>query len=192
VVAALFTSSLAFSQIDGDAIRARMEESLRKQSESVARQLQAIQKTQPRAITPIQPVCDPIAPAALDSKIKEEGDMRNVAPEVVRAVISTESAFVPCAVSEKGAVGLMQLMPDTAKAMGVADPMDPGDNLRGGIRYLGQLLERYGGDLSMALGAYNAGPGKVDKYGGVPPIPETQKYVQDILRKLIPTEPAKP
>jgi soluble lytic murein transglycosylase-like protein len=78
----------------------------------------------------------------------------------------------------------MQLMPGTATAMGVSNPMDPDDNLRGGVRYLGQLLERYGGDLRLALGAYNAGPALVDRYGAVPPIPETQNYVREILKKL--------
>jgi soluble lytic murein transglycosylase-like protein len=136
--------------------------------------------------------CDPLPPGSLDSQIKVEGDRRSIAPELLRAVISAESAFVPCAVSDKGAMGLMQLMPETAREMGVSDPMDPSDNLRGGVRYLGQLLQRYGGNLSLALSAYNAGPATVDKYGGIPPIPETQNYVREILKKITTTPPVAP
>jgi hypothetical protein len=203
---ALFVAAaqIAVSQTSAAEIKARMEDSLRKQAESVARQMEGVRTTQPHAFSPPPPLigpplvsmpspapaCDPLPPGSMDSQIKTEGDKKNIAPELVRAVISAESAFVPCAVSNKGAMGLMQLMPDTAKAMGVTDPMDPGDNLRGGVRYLGQLLERYGGDLSLALSAYNAGPATVDKYGGIPPIPETQNYVREILKKITTTPPA--
>lgn len=186
-------------------IRTQMEESLRKQNESVARQVQSAHASQPRAATPLvlaprplRPVlntlraCDPISPGSFDPQIRAEADRQGVAPELLRAVISAESAFVPCAVSDKGAMGLMQLMPGTAAAMGVSDPLDPDDNLRGGVRYLGQLLERYGGDLSLALSAYNAGPAVVDKFGGIPPIPETQNYVREILKKLMIPPPAAP
>jgi soluble lytic murein transglycosylase-like protein len=186
-------------------IRTRMEESLRQQTESVARQVQAVRTLQPGAAPPpllaarpLRPVlntlraCDPISPGSFDPQIRAEAGRQGLAPELLRAVISAESAFVPCAVSDKGAMGLMQLMPGTAAAMGVSDPMDPDDNLRGGVRYLGQLLERYGGDLRLALGAYNAGPALVDKFGDVPPIPETQNYVREILKKLAITPPAAP
>jgi soluble lytic murein transglycosylase-like protein len=187
-------------------IRTRMEESLRQQTESVARQVQAVRTLQPGAAPPppllaarpLRPVlntlraCDPISPGSFDPQIRAEAGRQGLAPELLRAVISAESAFVPCAVSDKGAMGLMQLMPGTAAAMGVSDPMDPDDNLRGGVRYLGQLLERYGGDLRLALGAYNAGPALVDKFGDVPPIPETQNYVREFLKKLAITPPAAP
>jgi soluble lytic murein transglycosylase-like protein len=206
---ALLVAPLAAAQTapvqNAAAIRARMEESLRQQKESVARQLQSVHTTQPSAVLPSLPApralrpilstlraCDAISPGSFDPQIKAEADRQGVAPELLRAVISAESAFVPCAVSDKGAMGLMQLMPATAQAMGVTDPMDPGDNLRGGVRYLGQLLERYGGDLSLALSAYNAGPGLVDKYGGIPPIPETQNYVREILKKITIAPPAAP
>jgi soluble lytic murein transglycosylase-like protein len=204
----VFCASVAAAQTaqNAAAIRARMEESLRKQSESVARQLQGVRTAQPhsapaplpppRALRPVLNTlraCDALPPGSFDPQIKMEADRQGVAPELLRAVISAESAFVPCAVSDKGAMGLMQLMPGTAQAMGVSDPMDPADNLRGGVRYLGQLLERYGGDLTLALSAYNAGPALVDKYGGIPPIPETQNYVREILKKISVTPaPAKP
>lgn len=100
---------------------------------------------------------------------------------LVRAVIRMESGGRTDAVSHKGAMGLMQLMPGTAKMLGVDDPFDPVQNLEGGIKYLSQLADKYNGDLTKTLAAYNAGPGRVDAYGGIPPFAETQKYVRSIL-----------
>jgi soluble lytic murein transglycosylase-like protein len=108
-------------------------------------------------------------------------------PKLLRAVMERESGFHPCAVSPKGAKGLMQLMPDTAAQLGVKDPFDPKENVDAGAHYLKQMLDRYKGDLSQALGAYNAGPAAVDQAGGVPDIPETLDYVKSILQKLAPT-----
>lgn len=99
---------------------------------------------------------------------------------IVRAVIHAESAFNPRAVSRAGALGLMQLMPDTARRFGVSDPFDAEQNIRGGVQYLAWLLKRYGGNLTLAAAGYNAGEGAVDRYGGVPPYDETQRYVQRV------------
>ncbi len=103
-----------------------------------------------------------------------------VQPALVKAVIAAESNFDPGAVSRKGAQGLMQLMPSTAATLGVADPLHPVDNVRGGVRYLRAMLDRFG-DTPLALAAYNAGPTAVDRYGGIPPYPETRDYVQRVL-----------
>lgn len=121
------------------------------------------------------------------------GDLRELAaaaarrhgldPDLVMAVVSVESGFRPRAVSPKGAQGLMQLMPKTASSLGVADAFDPAQNLDGGARHLGQLLTLYGGDLTRALAAYNAGEGAVDRHRGVPPYRETRAYVKKVLER---------
>jgi len=100
---------------------------------------------------------------------------------LVKAVMHVESAFNAAAISRKGAMGLMQLMPETARDMGVKRPFDPIENIGGGVRYLAFLLARYGGDKVRSIAAYNAGPGAVDKYGGIPPFAETRRYVRDVL-----------
>ena len=109
-------------------------------------------------------------------------------PELVLAVAGVESAFQAGAVSPKGAQGLMQLMPATARELGVANPLDPAANLDGGTRYLRDLIAKYNGDLTKALAAYNAGPGAVARHQGVPPYRETQDYVKKVLRRYRPQE----
>ncbi len=104
-------------------------------------------------------------------------------PALVEAVIRIESAFNPWAVSRKGAQGLMQLMPRTASALGVRDSFNPRQNIEGGVRHLRYLLDRYPGNVPLALAAYNAGEGAVDSYGGIPPYTETQQYVQKVLER---------
>ncbi len=107
-------------------------------------------------------------------------------PELVLAVVAVESGFRPGAVSPKGAQGLMQLMPGTAAALGVLDPLEPAANLDGGARHLGDLLDRYGGDLELALAAYNAGSQAVQRHRGVPPYRETRDYIRRVLRRYRP------
>jgi soluble lytic murein transglycosylase-like protein len=116
-----------------------------------------------------------------------------LSPRLVHSVIQEESNYDPNAVSPKGAQGLMQLIPATARRFGVANVFDPADNIQGGARYLKHLLELYKGDEALALAAYNAGEGAVSRYGGVPPFPETQGYVAKVRRRLAgDTEPRTP
>ena len=115
--------------------------------------------------------------------IHEISLQHDVDPVLVQAVIRVESAFNPSAVSRKGAGGLMQLMPRTASALGVLDPFDPRENIRGGVRHLRYLLDRYRGNVTMAVAAYNAGEAAIDFHRGIPPYPETEQYVQRVLRQ---------
>ena len=115
-----------------------------------------------------------------DGLIRLTAMEHDVSPALVKAVIAAESRFNSGAVSHKGAQGLMQLMPKTAAELGVADPFAAADNVRGGVRYLREMLDRYG-DMGRALAAYNAGPTAVDHYRGIPPYPETRDYVQRVM-----------
>jgi soluble lytic murein transglycosylase-like protein len=110
--------------------------------------------------------------------------------ELVRAIISVESNFDPRAVSPAGAQGLMQLMPETARRCQVRQRFDPRANIEGGIRYLRDLWQRFGGDLSQVLAAYNAGEGAVERFGGMPPYPETRRYVARVLALYGPASPS--
>ncbi len=138
---------------------------------------------------------DPVAMGLVDlGAAPEMSDLRSLAatiaekhgidPKLFQALINQESAFNPKAVSSAGAMGLSQLMPKTAKSLGVTDPFDVNQNLEGGAKYLAQMLKEFNGDPKLALAAYNAGPGAVRRAGGVPPFQETQDYVKKILGKV--------
>ena len=136
-----------------------------------------------------EPDLSPLAPApvkssGLDQVVASAGERHHLDPDLIRSVIHAESGFNVRAVSPKGAQGLMQLMPGTASGLGVANAFDPQSNVEGGTEYLRMLLERYDFDLIKALAAYNAGPQRVEHYGGVPPFHETQAYVARIIREF--------
>lgn len=120
-------------------------------------------------------------PSIYHDIINEKATAYDLDPTLIKAVIKTESNWNSRAVSSKGAIGLMQLMPATANEMNVSNPFDPEDNIEGGAKYLRYLLERFNGDLTLALAAYNAGPKAVEKYGYIPPINETTQYVKKVL-----------
>ncbi len=139
---------------------------------------------------PLEPAYRGPAPWASDDRRFEPGlealigrtaRRYRVDPALIKAVVAAESNFDTLAVSHKGAQGLMQLMPATAKQMGVQSPFRPSENIQGGVRYLKTLLDRYD-DVRVALAAYNAGPVAVDRFGGIPPYPETETYVKRVLR----------
>ena len=129
----------------------------------------------------------PVFAAELEAMIQQEARNQAVSPELIRAVVQAESGGRPDARSKAGAVGLMQLMPGTARELGV-NPNNPRENIRGGVQYLNQMAGKFG-DLDLALAAYNAGPGAVKKYGGVPPYRETIDYIGKIRKSL--GEPAR-
>ena len=118
----------------------------------------------------------------VEKSVQQAAAKYNLSPELIRGVIRAESNFQADAVSPAGARGLMQLMPETAKELGVTNPFDIQQNIDGGARYLRQMLDRFGGDVKRALAAYNAGPGAVDQYNGDVPFSETRQYVQRVLR----------
>jgi soluble lytic murein transglycosylase-like protein len=118
--------------------------------------------------------------ARLNSIVAVQSRAHGVPPSLIRAVITQESGGDPSAISSAGAMGLMQLMPGTASAYGVANPFNPDENIAGGVSYLHDLLQRYHGNVTLALAAYNAGSGAVAKYRGVPPYAETRGYVQNV------------
>ncbi|PJZ66027.1 lytic transglycosylase domain-containing protein [Leptospira wolffii] len=118
---------------------------------------------------------------ALSEIIRKESSKNHLDPNLVKSVIRAESGFKPSAVSSKGAMGLMQLMPGTADLLGVDNPFDPEENIAGGTKFLGDLMKKFG-DTNLALAAYNAGPGAVQKYDGIPPYKETQDYVKKVNR----------
>jgi soluble lytic murein transglycosylase-like protein len=129
---------------------------------------------------PLKP--QPLKPQDLNAVINTISDQHHLDPDFISSVIHAESGFNPRAVSPKGAQGLMQLMPGTASKLGVSNAFDPRSNVEGGTRYLSELLQRYNFDVVKALAAYNAGPGRVQQYGGVPPYYETRAYVARIVR----------
>lgn len=164
----------------------------------LSRQLKALEQTFMRALTALarnlekgvngmtqsvasQDAVRPSGTNPYDGLIRRAAERHELDPALLSAVVRAESGFDPNAQSSAGAMGLMQLMPETAKSLGVRDPYNPAQNIEGGATLLRSLIDRYDGRLDLALAAYNAGSGAVDKYNGVPPYPETRGYVDTIL-----------
>lgn len=146
-------------------------------------------KTEAAAVSNEDPAPSRFSPAPsrfskdyCESVITEASSRHGVDAALVRAVVKAESDYNPLAVSNKGARGLMQLMPETARDLAVTNVYDVEDNVDGGVRYLRNMLERFGGNMKLALAAYNAGPAAVEKHNGIPPYPETRTYVDRVLR----------
>ena len=179
-----------------------MESALARQRASINKQVESLKKINPEAFPitrlpgeepppplpsgdlPKQVSCFSVPRQNIDPVVDLAASNAGVSAQLVRAVIMQESAFNPCAVSSKGAQGLMQLMPATARDFGVVNPFDPKQNVEAGASLLRQLLDKYSGDVALALSAYNAGPARVDKDRKVPAITETMNYVRSIQNML--------
>jgi len=173
--------------------RQRVEEAM---SASIDRQLASLPAREEWTLEPIRPAfadsneemlqpddgrCEKLSQDEVGDLAEQAARKQGVNAGLIRAVIRKESAGWPCAVSAVGASGLMQLMPATASDFGVSDVFNPQENVFAGARLLRSLLDRYSGDAALALGAYNAGPATIDRWNGLPPIPETIDYVNSIL-----------
>ena len=157
------------------------EDSVRKKIGKSQKKYSPVPQTDATAPSPDQP--NLIEAMVIEKNIHAAARKYDLSPELLRGVIRAESNFEVRAVSHAGAQGLMQLMPDTARELGVDDPFDIDQNIDGGARYLRKMLDKFGGDIKLALAAYNAGPGAVEKYGGqIPPYRETEQYVNRVLR----------
>ena len=161
---------------------ATQQGAVRKQAEAAGATL--LPWAPPAAAEVAEAACDPIAADVVTPLIENSAKANSLEVKLVRAVIEQESGYHACAVSAKGAQGLMQLMPETAGELNVKDAFEPKENIAAGTKYLKQLLDKYKGDTKLALAAYNAGSSAVDAANGVPDIAETRDYVNAILKKI--------
>jgi soluble lytic murein transglycosylase-like protein len=146
---------------------------------------ETLSPNRPQVRRPPPPALPHLAPQELDPLIQEAGRQHHLPPALIKAVIRVESDFNPAATSPKGAQGLMQLMPGTADDLQVSNPYDIRENIWGGTRYLGMLLQKFNNRLHLALAAYNAGPQRVDQHQDVPPIQETRDFVRNVCANFL-------
>lgn len=191
VIVPLLLISAAFQTADA---AVRMQAAMERQRASVRKQIKSSptaffttgwsDTSLPQLGPRVQAPCEPVPAEDLRKIIADAAAKEGINPMLIRAIIDRESGGRACAVSPKGAEGLMQLMPSTSSDLGVRDPFNAADNVSGGAHYLKQMLDRYKGNLRLALAAYNAGPQRVDEANGVPEIPETQAYVAAIMVQM--------
>lgn len=134
-------------------------------------------------LNPPSPAKETDEPSGIDQTVARIAAQHQISPDLIHSVIKVESNYNPYAISPKGALGLMQLIPSTARRFGVLDVFNPMENIQGGVKYLKYLLNLFGGDYRLALAAYNAGEAAVTRYSGVPPFPETQNYLRRVLKQ---------
>ena len=170
--------------VDGDTVQLKTAQGVIQVPANSVRAYEVEEYTPPPPPPPptVVPVATPETKLSPHELVTRAAERAGLPPAIVHSIARAESAYQPDALSPKGAIGLMQLMPQTAAELN-ADPHDPAQNADAGARYLRQLLEKYDGVVSKAVAAYNAGPGAVDKYNGVPPYKETIEYVQRVLRQ---------
>jgi soluble lytic murein transglycosylase-like protein len=151
----------------------------------VSEQKVAENVVRPHVVNGAEPAVEPAPiPTGINEAVERIASEQSLPPQLIHSVIKVESNYNPYAISNKGALGLMQLIPDTARRFGVSNTFNPVDNIQGGAKYLRYLLDLYGGSYPLALAAYNAGEAAVAKYGGIPPYAETQNYVIQVRKQL--------
>lgn len=164
-----------------DETSSAQKSSAAKEFKSILDEKIAADKPQNQNALPVEKASFKNSRENIEGLIEKYAQKNNLDPDFIKAVVKQESGFNPDATSKCGAMGLMQLMPNTAKGLGVTNAYDPEQNIEGGVKYLKSMLNRFNNDPKLALAAYNAGPGAVQKYGDVPPYRETQNYVKNIL-----------
>ena len=174
------------TMIHPDLRTGRLVRSVTVTSKPIAAQRVSEALVAPRVVSPAAVSAQATAPAAsgIDEAIEQIAAQVSLQPQVIHSVIKVESNYNPFAISPKGAQGLMQLIPATARRFGVSNAFNPAENIQGGSKYLKYLLDLYGGNYALALAAYNAGEAAVARYGGVPPFPETKNYLILVARQL--------